>query len=332
MKTLIAILGATFLIILLALLWATTALAQQPDAVLALEVTGPDTGKTWFSAMTFEDSFISTGTQSALTAILIEDLDAPEDDHVKIKVSLLDRVLRTPFTETLVDWQVLIKFHQLFSVFDEVSLPAAVDLSGMGICTELRFGDFAHNNQYVIRSCASTSNNTGELFEVVLDAEHLLLDNFGDSQFSITLQILTGPPSEDFLNGCIGCDTVSFGTTHYGIDASVFGYGNGAIFKSHSGKLQSRYEFTCDPLREVACGGVHAILECRQPHICNTRGDVTGDNYVAFTDIGELFTYHMVMSQYMIGPDDNLFSPFDPTPFEPSFDTNPCSNPECTEF
>ena len=304
--------------ILMLLAFAIPVQAQSPQVSLSLEVTGPDTGKTWYSALITPDDIIPTGGGSSVfTGILIEDLDVVEDDHVKVKLMVVDRITRLPYTGVLEHYEVTIRFGVFLNVLSLPPLPTATDLSGLGICNEFKFSTTWRPNQYRVGSCAGLSNGTGELFEITLDVDHDLLANFADPEFLGMIGALQGIGGEDLMNGCPNCAATAFTTTHYGIDSSVFGYGNGPKMKADSATMQGLLSITCDPLFEIACTDPTGAVSCRQPHVCNTWGDVNGDNMVDSNDVNVLFAYDLFNVPLDIGPDDNKFSPYDPSPFSP---------------
>ena len=131
----------------------------------------------------------------------------------------------------------------------------------------------------------------------------------------------------DLLNGT-GCDLtgvcvvlfgldVQFTLTHYGRNPAVYGHGNGPTMKADSATMQALLGITCNPTSEIACADHVGGVSCRQPHICNTWGDADGNNQFDTVDLQLIGNSPLFNAPFDIGPDDNKFSSFDPSPSSP---------------
>ena len=316
----------TVLFLIAVLAFASPALAQSPLVVLSMEITNG--AKVFEADHRAADNSIPTGAgESAWTGYLLEDLDAPLDSNLTTTIKLGNRfVPPNPWIAPIRKYVLTFDYRgNGHSVLGSQGL-TFTDLSGLGVCNvtpDLALGFIR------VESCVGTSNGTGELGEMNHPTSLDVLVNDGRRQLQVVLaEAVDAVTGDDLLRGT-GCDPtagtcvapfdldLSFTLTHYGRNPAVHGFGTGPTVKAHIPLSESRYSLSCDPTREITCSNEFGKMSCRQPHICNLWGDTNGDGQVNAGDFTPLLVNDAFGTGLSVGPDDNRFSVFDPTPFFP---------------
>ena len=316
-----------FLITVLVFGFSTMAMAQPPPvADVALSGFIANGTKVFNTAHTSFDNTIPTdGGDLAHRGYLLEDLDAPLDTSLSVTLKIVDATsVFTNWTTPIREYAVILDYQDNRAPVLTGAPPTFTDLSGLGICSVTNLAV----NYWFVESCQGTSNGTGELLRADHTTNLSALVNDGRSQVLIILaEAVDDGTGGDLLNGT-GCtppgicvvlfgSSLQFTLTHYGRNPAVYGYGNGPKMKADSATMQEFLEITCNPEAEIICMDHTGGVSCRQPHICNTWGDANGDNLIGPADLTILGASVLFNVPLDIGPDDNKFSPYDPSPFSP---------------